>query len=221
MSVSKKIVLFGTGEFSQEIYLYLKKFSSFQVIAFTIHRQFIKENELFGLPIIPFEEIELQFSPNECSMLICVGFSKMNKKREKIFAEVKQKGYKLENFIHPSTYIWNEIEIGENCIILENNVIRPFVRIGNDVIIENGNIISHHSIIKDHSYITSHVVIAGHVTIESNCYLGINCTIRNRISIARESLIGAGAIILKNTREKEVYSGQTVRLSGKSDELGF
>jgi sugar O-acyltransferase (sialic acid O-acetyltransferase NeuD family) len=216
-----EIIIFGTGEFAQEIFLYLEKFSEFKVVAFTIHKEFIKDKTLFEKPIIPFEEIENNYSPNEVSMLICIGFSKMNKKREKIFLEVKNKNYKLENFIHPSNYVWNELEIGENCIILENNVIRPHVKIGNNVIIENNNVISHHCIIKDNCYITSQAIIAGHVTIESNCFLGINCTIRNRIKIAKESLIGAGAVILKNTKEKEVYSVNTVMLSRKSDELDF
>ena len=216
-----KIIIFGTGEFAQEIFLYLEKFSEFKVVAFTIHKEFIKDKTLFEKPIIPFEEIENNYSPNEVSMLICIGFSKMNKKREKIFLEVKNKNYKLENFIHPSNYVWDELEIGENCIILENNVIRPHVKIGNNVIIENNNVISHHCIIKDNCYITSQAIIAGHVTIESNCFLGINCTIRNRIKIAKESLIGAGAVILKNTKEKEVYSVNTVMLSRKSDELDF
>ena len=216
-----EIIIFGTGEFAQEIFLYLEKFSEFKVVAFTIHKEFIKEEKLYEKPIIPFEEIENNYSPNEVSMIICIGFSKMNKKREKIFLEVKNKNYKLENFIHPSNYVWDELEIGENCIILENNVIRPHVKIGNDVIIENNNVISHHCIIKDHCYITSQTIIAGHVTIESNCFLGINCTIRNRIKIEKESLIGAGAVILKNTKEKEVYSANTVMLSRKSDELDF
>jgi sugar O-acyltransferase (sialic acid O-acetyltransferase NeuD family) len=216
-----EIVIFGTGEFAQEIFQYIEKFSKLKVVAFTIHKEFIKEEKLYEKPIIPFEEIENNYSPNEVSMIICVGFSKMNKKREKIFLEVKNKNYKLENFIHPSNYVWDELEIGENCIILENNVIRPHVKIGNDVIIENNNVISHHCIIKDHCYITSQAIIAGHVTIESNCFLGINCTIRNRIKIEKESLIGAGAVILKNTKEKEVYSANTVMLSRKSDELDF
>jgi len=216
-----EIIIFGTGEFAQEIFLYLEKFSEFKVVAFTIHKEFIKEEKLYEKPIIPFEEIENNYSPNKVSMIICIGFSKMNKKREKIFLEVKNKNYKLENFIHPSNYVWDELEIGENCIILENNVIRPHVKIGNDVIIENNNVISHHCIIKDHCYITSQTIIAGHVTIESNCFLGINCTIRNRIKIEKESLIGAGAVILKNTKEKEVYSANTVMLSRKSNELDF
>ena len=218
---NNKLIIFGVGEFAQEIFLYLKKFSKFQVIGFSIHKEFIKENSLFELPIIPFEELENNYSPNEVSMLICVGFSKMNKKREKVFEQVKQKGYKLENFIHPSNQLWDEFEIGENCIILENNVIRPNVKIGNNVIIENNNVISHHTIISDNCYVTSHAIIAGHVTIKNNCYLGINCTIRNRVTLEKECLIGAGAVILKNTKEKEVYSANTVMLSRKSDELDF
>ena len=216
-----KIIIFGTGEFAQEIFLYLKKFSKFDIIGFTAHEKYIEETEILDKPVISFENIENNYPPSEYSMLICMGFSKMNKTREKIFDEVKSKGYKLENFIHPSNHIWDEFEIGENCIILENNVIRPFVKIGNDVIIENNNVISHHTNIKDHCYITSHTIIAGHVTIEPNCYLGINCTIRNRIKLEKESLIGAGAVILKSSREKEVYSANTVRLAGKSDELDF
>lgn len=216
-----KIIIFGTGEFAQEIFLYLKKFSEFEIIGFTAHRKFIEEEKIYEKPIIPFEDIEKNYPPSEYSMLICMGFSKMNKTREKIFVEAKSKGYRLENFIHPSNYVWDEFEIGENCIILENNVIRPFVKIGNNVIIENNNVISHHTNIKDHCYITSQTIVAGHVTIESNCYLGINCTIRNRIKLEKESLIGAGAVILKNSKEKEVYSANMVRLSGKSDELDF
>ena len=216
-----KIIIFGTGEFAQEIFQYIEKFSKLKVVAFTIHKEFIKEKKLYEKPIIPFEEIENNYSPNEVSMIICIGFSKMNKKRERVFLEVKKKNYKLENFIHPSNYVWDELEIGENCIILENNVIRPHVKIGNNVIIENNNVISHHCIIKDNCYITSQAIVAGHVTIESNCFLGINCTIRNRIKIEKESLIGAGAVILKNTKEKEVYSANTVMLSRKSDELDF
>ena len=112
---NNKIIIFGVGEFAQEIFLYLKKFSKFKVIGFSIHKEFIKENSLFELPIIPFEELENNFSSNEVSMLICVGFSKMNKKREKVFEQVKQKGYKLENFIHAT--IHPIINIMDSCIL--------------------------------------------------------------------------------------------------------
>ena len=89
-----------------------------------------------------------------------------------------------------------------------------------NVIIWTGNVISHHTTIMNHCFIVSHVAIAGNTIIEPHCFIGMNATIRNGIRIARECIIGAGAVILKNTKEKEVYSSQaTIKLDITSDML--
>jgi UDP-3-O-[3-hydroxymyristoyl] glucosamine N-acyltransferase len=93
---------------------------------------------------------------------------------------------------------------GDNCFILEDNTIQPFATIGNDVVMWSGNHIGHHSVIKDHVFITSHVVVSGACTIEPHCFLGVNATIRDETILARETLVGAGALILRDTKEFEV-----------------
>jgi len=216
----KRIIIFGTGNFAKIIYLYLKSDPSFEIVAFTVNENNITENSLFGLPIIPFEKIETIYPFQEFQMFIAIGYSNMNKKREKIFDEAKKKGYELISYIHPSTIVGHEFKMGENCFIFENNVIQPYVELGNDVIVWTGNVLSHHTLIKNHCFIVSHVAIAGNVVVESNCFIGMNATIRNRIRIARECVIGAGAVILENTKEKEVYvSKSTVKLDIGSDML--
>jgi carbonic anhydrase/acetyltransferase-like protein (isoleucine patch superfamily) len=48
----------------------------------------------------------------------------------------------------------------------------------------------------------------------------MNATIRNSVRIARECVIGAGADILQNTKEREVYSSHsTIKLDITSDML--
>lgn len=217
--MSKNLIIFGTGDFARITRYYLENDSDFKIIGFTANESLIKEKEIEGLPVIPFENIVDTHPPNEFAMIVCVGFSEVNKKRARIFQEVKNKGYQLENFIHPSTKIWDSCEIGENCLIFENNTIQPFVKIGNNVIIQSGNVISHHTTIEDHCFITSSVSVAGQVTIEEYSFLGMNCTIRNRIKIGKECVIGAGAVILKNTKDKQVFSGREYLLSGTSDML--
>jgi tetrahydrodipicolinate N-succinyltransferase len=49
------------------------------------------------------------------------------------------------------------------------------------------------------------VAIAGSSTIEPYCFLGTNCTLRNGIKIAKDCVIGAGCVILEDTKEKEVF----------------
>lgn len=216
----KDIIIFGSGGFAEIVYTYFKHDSSFNVVAFTANESAIKENSLFGLPVIPFENIETTYPPTKFQMFIAVGYSNMNKKRARIFDEAKSKGYELVSYVHPSTIINDSFQMGENCFIFENNVLQPFVTLGNDVIIWTGNVISHHTVIKDHCFIISHVAIAGNVIIEPFCFLGMNATIRNRVTIARECVIGAGAVILEDTKEKEVYvSHSTKKLDITSDML--
>ena len=110
--------------------------------------------------------------------------------------------------------------IGDNCFILEDNTIQPFVRIGNNVTLWSGNHIGHDSIIEDHCFLASHTVVSGNVHIHPYCFIGVNATLRNSITIAPETLIGAGAIIMEDTMEKGVYLPPRAKLfDKKSDEV--
>ena len=216
----KKVIIFGTGDLAKLIQKYLTRDSPHEIIAFTSHQEFITEKNIDGLPVIPFEKIEDKFPIDKFTMFIAIGYSELNKKREKIYNEAKNKGYELLSYVHPSTKLWDDFEMGENCFIFENNVIQPSVKLGNNVIIWSNNVISHHCEIKDHNFIISHTAIAGNVTIEPYCFVGMNATIRNSITIAKECVIGAGAVILEDTKEGEVYvSNSTKKLSIKSNEL--
>lgn len=204
----KKVVIFGTGDIAQVVHYYLTHDSDYEVVAFTANKDFIKAKEVFGLPVIPFEQVENHYPPDKYRMFIAIAYSNVNKVRASKYHEAKNKGYKLISYINSKATHWGSIEIGDNCFIFENQTIQPFVKIGNDVIIWSGNHIGHHSVIKDHCFIASHVVISGNVTIEPYCFLGINAAIRDGITIAKECVIGAGAVILRDTKEKGVYAAK-------------
>ena len=213
----KKVVIFGTGELAQRIFFYLKD-SDDQVIAFCANKSKIDKEELLGLPVIAFENIEKKFPPSEFSMFIALAYSEMNKKRTKFFNEAKNKGYELYSFIHPSTKIWDEFEIGENCFILANNVIQPFVKIGNNVLIGSNNLISHNTTIGDNCFVASNVTMGGHITMGKNCFVGLSATINQRIQIGNECIIGAGTIISKDINDKEVYAENSSKKLPQSSE---
>ena len=203
----EKVVIFGTSIMAEVVYYYLTKDSPYEVVAFTADKEFIAEKEFFKLPVIPFEDVENVYPPERFKMFIAVGYQKINKVRARKYAQAKEKGYALISYISSEAMVWDNVEIGDNCFIFENNVVQPCVKIGNDVIIWSGNHIGHHGTIGDHCYIASHVVISGLVKIEPYCFLGVNATIRDDITIARECIIGAGALILKDTKEREIYKG--------------
>ena len=215
----QKIVIFGTGELAQRIFFYLKD-STDDVVAFSANKSNIDSNELLGLPVVPFENIEAKYPPNEFSMFIALAYSEMNKKRARFFEQAKNKGYELYSFVHPSTKIWDEFEMGENCFILAENIIQPFVKIGDNVLIGSNNLISHNTVIENNCFLTSNITLGGHITIGANSFIGLSATINQRVKIGKECIIGAGTLITKNVNDKEVYAeNSSKKLPQSSSEI--
>jgi len=216
----KKLIIFGNGDFAEVAKYYFNSDSSFEVCAFTVHEKFIESETFSDLPVVPFEKIESIYPPNEYSIFVALVYSNLNKTRKKIFSDCKNKGYTLSSYVSSNAQIWKDFVVGEKCFIFENNVVQPFVKIGDNVILWSANHVGHHSKIGNHCFISSHVVISGRVTIEENCFLGVNSTIRDNLTIKKECVIGAGSIILNNTKENEVYSpGNTKSMNVTSEKL--
>lgn len=216
----KKLVLFGKGSYAQIAKDYFNDDSEYEVVAFTLDRKYIDNDVYEGLPMVPFEDVENIYPPSDFSMHIALVYTDMNKLRERKYNEAKQMKYQLANYISSKCSYLSKINCGDNCFIFEDNTIQPYVEIGNNVILWSGNHIGHHSVIKSHNFISSHVVISGHCIIESNCFIGVNSTFAHNIVVAKETLVGAGAIIAKNTEEKGIYvPPKSIKLDKTSNQI--
>jgi sugar O-acyltransferase (sialic acid O-acetyltransferase NeuD family) len=216
----EKVILFGVGELSRATHVCFTHDSHYQVVAFTVDREYMEEDTLFELPVVPFDEIESIFSPSEYKMFLPISYRRMNRLRAEKYYQAKDKGYQLVSYVSSRAVVYPGTAIGDNCFISDGTIIQPNAQIGNNVIIWSGNLIGHNARIEDHCFISSHVVVGGSTVVEPYCFLGINATIRDNITIARESLIGAAALILEDTQERGVYVGGRAQLIPKpSNEL--
>jgi sugar O-acyltransferase (sialic acid O-acetyltransferase NeuD family) len=200
------VVIFGIGDFGRVAHRYLQADSPHNVVAFTVHRDYAERQELNGLPVIAFEEIEHQYPPGKVALLVAAGFSKVNQVRSAIFAECKERGYEFITYISSRAMILEDVPIGENTFVFEANVIQPGVKLGDNVVLWSGNHIGHDSTIDDHCFIASHAVISGNCKIGHHSFVGVNATFRDGVTVAPRCVIGAGALIMKDTEEGGVYS---------------
>lgn len=214
-----KVVIFGTGSFAEVVCYLLTHDSEHEVVAFTANESHITEKEVLGLPVVPFETIERDYPPSEFKMFVAVAYKGVNRVRAGVYEEAKRRGYELITYISSKCTYWGE-SVGDNCFIFEDNTVQPFAKIGNDVILWSGNHIGHHSTVGDHCFITSHVVISGHVEVGAYSFIGVNATLRNSIRIGESCVIGAGALIMKSTKDREVYiERRTVADERTSDQI--
>src|SRR5689334_4202995 len=68
-SMGERVILFGNGQIASVAYAYLTYDSEHEVVAFTVDRAYRDAPTLFGLPVVPFEEVQDLFPPDQCKML--------------------------------------------------------------------------------------------------------------------------------------------------------
>ncbi len=217
MKTSKKLVIIGIGETADIAFEYFTYDSDYEVVAFSVSKDFINTDEHNNLPVIPFENIEFVFSPTEYNVFVAISYVKLNRVRQNLFEQCKMKGYTCASYISSKAFVWKNVTMGENVFIFENNVIQHKVSIGNNVIIWSGNHIGHQTIIEDHVYISSHAVISGFCNIGKGSFIGVNSTFNDNVSIAEDTIVGSAALIVKKFEEKgQVLLGSPAKVGIKN-----
>src|ERR1700682_2528503 len=143
---SKKLVIIGAGETAEIAYEYFTHDSPYDVAAFAVEKAYATKDRLCGLPVIYFENIEKSYSPGNYQAFVAVSYIQLNRVRARLFKAAKEKGYSLASYISSKAFVWHNATIGENCFILENNVVQYRVKIGANVIFWSGNHVGHQTV---------------------------------------------------------------------------
>ncbi|AGW15015.1 acetyltransferase [Megalodesulfovibrio gigas] len=197
------VVLFGAGQIADVARVYMDTHGPDRIVGFTADAAYCTAETFAGRPLVPWEDLERHFPPDQVQLLGPLSFRRLNEFRRARYLEGKARGYAFTSFIHPACHNYAQ-SIGENCFILEENTLQPFVCIGNNVMLWSGNHIGHHTRIEDHCFLAGHVGVASNVVIEEGCLIagcgGVNYGVR----LGAWSFVGMGAIIRRDLPPESV-----------------
>ena len=207
----KRLVLIGAGELAQIACEYFEHDSDYDVVAFSVERQYLAEPSLADRPVVPYEELEVRYPPSDVELFVAIPASQLNRLRTRFYLDAKQRGYRFATYVSSRAFVWRNAEIGENSFIFENNVIQPFVRIGNNCILWSGNHVGHRTVVHDHVFVASHAVFSGYCEIGESSFIGVNSTFNDRVKVAADNVIGSGALVNRDTEPGRVYVGSPAK----------
>jgi sugar O-acyltransferase (sialic acid O-acetyltransferase NeuD family) len=219
MEKNRKLVIVGDSAFAQIAYEYFTHDSEYEVVGFSVESAYLKQETLFGLPVVAFETVQERFVPADHYFFTAAVYTQLNRLRTRLCQEAKAKGYLPASYISSRAFVWPNVELGEHCFIFEDNTVQPFVKIGNNVVLWSGNHIGHHSTVRDNCFIASHAVISGYVEIGENTFIGVNATVSNNVVIGKDCLIGAAALVTKDVEEDKVIKGLAQEATGSARRL--
>ena len=85
------------------------------------------------------------------------------------------------------------------------------MKLGNNIVLWSGNHVGHRTEIKDNCFVSSHVVISGYCVIGENSFLGVNATLNDHIELAKDTVLGSGSVVVKNTVKVYIGSPASMR----------
>jgi len=206
----ENLVIIGEGETAELAWDYFSRLG-FRVVGFSVERAYLKKKQMRGLPVVPFEEVEDTFNPEFYWAFVAVSYTQLNHLRSRLVSAAKSKGYRLASYISPKACIGSEVEIGENCFILENTAIQRGAKIGANVTIWIGSSLGHRTTVEDNCFFATNVAVSGFCSVGKNSFLGVSSCTSDGVKVGRNCVIGAGAVVIKDTVEGRVYAGNPAR----------
>lgn len=204
--MKKKLYIFGTQNFAEMCHHFFTGDSGYDVAGFTVDAQYLDRPSFCGLPVIAYEEFRKTVRPEDADVFVAVGVAKINTLRAAKVAQLHQDGYRLASFVSSSSPVGRDLAVGPNTMIMDHVLIHPQVRIGADTVIWTASRIALKVRIGEHCWITS-AIMGDSAVIGDYSFLGLNATVAPFVQVGSHNLIGAGAVILQNTKDYAVYRG--------------
>lgn len=222
LDLRKRVVIFGVGQIAQLAHFYLTHDSEMEVVGFVVDDQYLSSESFCGLPVVSSSKVYSDFPPTEFSMFVAVSYTRMNLLRRSKCEWARARGYQLVSYVSTRATTFDDLSYGENCLILENNTIQPFVTLGNNVFLWSGNHIGHHSVLEDDVFVSSQCVISGNCRVGQSSFLGVNCTIQDNVVIGAECFIGpqslvrheltTGTVLISSSTPPQRISSRSLRI---------
>jgi sugar O-acyltransferase (sialic acid O-acetyltransferase NeuD family) len=144
-----------------------------------------------------------KLDPNKHEVMIAVADSKSR-------FDISQrlpKGIKFFTFIHPTSLIMDNVEIGEGSFIGCYSILTTNIKIGTHSILNRANHIGHDCRIGNFFSAMPGVIVSGNVTIQDLVYIGTNSSIKEKVKICELTTIGLNSGVVKDINKPGVFVG--------------
>lgn len=188
---------------------------SWEILGFLNDKE---EGPIVGYPVlgeITPRVVQELLADEEVLFLWTLFSTKLNYKFLPRLLELNIPEERFATIIHPTAVVSKFANIGQGVIIHPQVVVGPGVEIKNHVQIYAQSLIGHDSYLDDYTYVANNSCVGAHVVLEPGAYLGTNCSLLENITLGEWSLVGMGAVVIKDVPAYRKVVGNPAREIGK------
>lgn len=127
-----------------------------------------------------------------------IGSPRSYRCKPEIVARLNVSPDRWATIIHPTAVVSRHAQIGAGTVLLANVSVGAGAKIGTHCMVLQNTVISHDSVVGDYTALATGVCVSGKCNVGDNSYIGSNVSIRDGVSIAPGTLVGMGAVVVKD-----------------------
>lgn len=128
--------------------------------------------------------------------------------------------------IEPGAIIREQVEIGDNAVIMMGAVINIGAVVGEGTMIDMGAVLGGRATVGKHCHIGAGAILAGviepasatPVIIEDNVLVGANAVVVEGVHVGKNAVVAAGAVVLEDVPDNAVVAGMPAKIIKMKDE---
>ncbi|HEX8425218.1 acetyltransferase [Hymenobacter sp.] len=130
-------------------------------------------------------------------VVVAVGNSQS---RAAVVARLVSSHLSFATLIHPGVACaaYQHLQIGAGCIITQGCILTTDITLGQHVLLNLGCTIGHDAVLEDFCSLMPHANVGGAAHLANGVYLGTNATIINQVQVGAHTIVGAGAVAVRD-----------------------
>jgi sugar O-acyltransferase (sialic acid O-acetyltransferase NeuD family) len=165
--------------------------------------------KVLGLDILGSSNAMEKCYPELGDLLVALGDNCL---RLKLLDQARAIGYSIPVLRHPMSSVSPTARIGEGTVVFAQAVVNPDAEIGRGVIVNTGAIVEHDCRVGDGAHLSPGACMGGRARMEAYSWLGIGASVLPKQSVGTGTIVGAGAVVLKDLPDGVVAYGTPAKV---------
>ena len=167
-----------------------------------------KCHSLSGVPVLSALDPEW-IATKEFNYIIAIG---VNAARASVFDRLGTQGGIARTLVHPSSVVAESASLGAGTVACAGAVVNPDSVFGKNCILNTSCSVDHDCVLGDHVHVCPGVRLAGGVMAGDGVMFGTGAIVIPGVKIGAWSIVGAGAVVLRDVPDRCVVFGNPARV---------
>ncbi len=205
-----KIIIIGGGGHAKTVISLIKKIPSLQIVGYLDNED---HGDILSVRFLGDDSHlrTIKSKHKGCQAAIGVGYLAISEKRKEIKEMLEDHGFDLPVIISPTAIINENVSIGKGTVIHDGVFINSDTRIGEGAIINSSCSIDHDCTIGNYAQVAPGAILGGGVKVGDFSIVGLGSNVIQYKTIGERCYIGAGATVIDDCLDPEIYIGTPAR----------